>query len=70
MKAAVQADIPLEEFFDYLTVEKGLAQNTLMAYRQDLSSYKNYLKTAKIRDFSQINRNHIMKYFGFLEAGV
>ena len=62
MKAAVQADIPFEEFFDYLTVEKGLAQNTLMAYRQDLSSYKDYLKTAKIQNFSQIKRKHIMNY--------
>ena len=37
-----------EEFLNYLSVEKGLAQNTLDAYRRDLAHYDNFLKKEKI----------------------
>ncbi len=62
MKAAAAAEIPFEEFFAYLSVEKGLAQNTLTAYRQDLAGYRDFLKAAKIGGWAQIKRNHILKY--------
>lgn len=51
-----------EEFFNYLSVEKGLAVNTLLAYRQDFSSYQTFLKTKKISDWSKINRKVILEY--------
>lgn len=34
----------IEEFINYLSVERGLAKNTLMAYRQDLEAYAGYLE--------------------------
>ena len=35
----------LENFLNYLTVEKGLSSNTLEAYAQDLKSLENHLQT-------------------------
>ena len=51
-----------EEFLNYLSVEKGLAQNTLDAYRQDLMRYGAFLKKEKISDWSKVSRMHILKF--------
>ena len=51
-----------DEFFDYLTVEKGLAKNTLAAYRQDFATYRDYLKSKKITAWSKVKRKHIIDY--------
>ena len=34
----------LKDFIHYLTVEKGLAKNTLISYERDLKSYMKFLK--------------------------
>ena len=34
----------IEEFLHYLSVERGLAENTIAAYRRDLSGYVKYLE--------------------------
>ncbi|OQA57586.1 MAG: Tyrosine recombinase XerD [Candidatus Omnitrophica bacterium ADurb.Bin277] len=51
-----------EEFLNYLSVEKGLAQNTLDAYRQDLTRYDEFLKKEKVSDWSKLGRPHILKF--------
>ncbi len=50
------------EFFNYLAAEKGLAANTLMAYRQDLSRYLDFLSSKKITDFSRVRREEITQF--------
>jgi integrase/recombinase XerD len=52
----------LEEFFNYLAVEKGLAANTLAAYRQDIESYEQFLSMHKIRDWSKVTRDLILRF--------
>ncbi|HOW59734.1 MAG TPA: site-specific tyrosine recombinase XerD [Candidatus Omnitrophota bacterium] len=51
-----------EEFLNYLSVEKGLAANTLIAYRQDLNQYNDFLKKQKISDWNRVTRIHILKF--------
>ena len=40
----------IEDFIHYIQIERGLADNTLEAYRRDLTKYLNYL-----HDVGQIN---------------
>lgn len=51
-----------EEFLNYLSVEKGLAQNTLDAYRQDLARYDEFLKKENVSDWSKVSRTDIQKF--------
>ena len=51
-----------EEFLNYLSVEKGLAQNTLDAYRRDLAHYDAFLKRENVSDWDKVSRTHILKY--------
>ena len=52
----------LNEFLNYLSVERGLAQNTLDSYRQDLEAYQSFAKKSKLNDWSRINRTHIVRF--------
>jgi len=48
-------------FLDYLAVEKGLAKNTLLAYRRDLARYAVFLKKQKVSP-DQVTRRLITDY--------
>ena len=52
----------IEDFMDYLSVERGLAHNTLLAYRRDLNKYINYLESQGIVELKQVNRNYISNF--------
>lgn len=52
----------IENFINYLAVERGLAQNTLLAYHRDLNKYSRYWAEKKISDVNQITREEISKY--------
>lgn len=52
----------LKDFINYLSVEKGLAQNSLLAYESDLTKYLVFLKTLKISDLNKVTRTHITKF--------
>ena len=57
-----KSQLLFEDFLNYLSVEKGLAQNTLDAYRQDLARYDAFLKKEKVSDWSKVSRTHILKF--------
>jgi integrase/recombinase XerD len=54
-------------FLDYLSVEKGLAKNSLSAYQADLRHFGHHLKDQAI-DLDRVERIHIVKYFQTIRA--
>jgi integrase/recombinase XerD len=54
-------------FLDYLSVEKGLARNSLAAYRTDLRHFGHWLADQK-RELEDVERVLIVRYFQALRA--
>ncbi len=53
----------IAEYLEYLQAERGLAQNTIDAYRRDITFFCDFLyKLFEIDEFSKIARNHINYY--------
>lgn len=52
----------LSEYLDFLEVEKGLSQNTLDAYRRDLTSFIDFCENRKVADIDKIDRKDINAY--------
>lgn len=53
----------IAEYLEYLQAERGLAQNTIDAYRRDLSAFCDFLFSLEsIDDFEHIKRLHINYY--------
>ncbi|MFG6118530.1 MULTISPECIES: site-specific tyrosine recombinase XerD [Thalassobacillus] len=53
----------LEDFFHYLTVERGLSENTIKSYQRDLRQYGEFLDDSfSINDWDEVSRSHIMQY--------
>lgn len=65
MKKLEQA---LESFLDYLSMERGLSQNTIIAYRYDLNKYISFLKKKRINSFNQTDKALINSYFVYLRG--
>jgi integrase/recombinase XerD len=58
----------LESFLDYLSIERGLAQNTIISYRYDLIKYISFLKKKRISSFAQTNKVLVKNYFVYLRG--
>ena len=52
----------IEEFINYLAVERGLADNTLLAYRRDLKKYSAYLAKKGVKEAKQARREDISDF--------
>jgi integrase/recombinase XerD len=55
----------IESFLNYLSVERGLAKNTIMAYREDLVTYSGFLKSQGLDVFSKVNRSAVTDFMFF-----
>jgi integrase/recombinase XerD len=56
----------IEEFLNYLVVERGLSDNTILAYRRDLYKYTDFLESKKKRmHLNEVERNDIRDYMLF-----
>ncbi|MFZ0368562.1 MAG: site-specific tyrosine recombinase XerD [Halobacillus sp.] len=56
-------DYALEDFFHYLTVERGLSSNTIQSYKRDLTQYQQFLQQElNLSNWDQVTRSHIMRY--------
>lgn len=58
--ASTQAKL-LQNFQEYLSVEKGLSENSIFSYRYDLNKFKTYLEKQQI-DFLEVQTKDIMKF--------
>ncbi|MEY2677179.1 MAG: hypothetical protein RL510_1199, partial [Actinomycetota bacterium] len=43
-----------DQYFRHLSVERGVAKNTLLAYRRDIARYLDYLKRQGVTDATEI----------------
>jgi integrase/recombinase XerD len=60
----------IDNFLDQLWLEKGLSDNTLSAYRRDLSTFSEWLEKKRL-DLLRVSREHITQYLSHrLGSGV
>ena len=60
-----------DEFLNYLSLERGLAKNTIVAYRKDLEKYSAYLKAKNISSVDKIKRSDINSFLmGLKDIGL
>jgi len=52
----------IEQFLIYISVERGMANNTLSAYKRDLTRFAGFLKTKKIDSIDKISRQLINSF--------
>ena len=52
----------LEHFIGYLSLERGLVKNSVLAYRSDLSDFIAYLKARSISSYMAVTRDDISDY--------
>lgn len=50
------------QYLEYLEIERGLAYNTILAYRSDLYSLNEFLDGLKLSDLNDITRMHLNMY--------
>lgn len=49
----------IDTFLDYIAVERGLANNTIISYKRDLKSYLGFLESRGIDSLSKTSKNDI-----------
>ncbi len=52
----------IDEFMNYLSVERGLARNTLLAYRRDLEKYIDHLSRKGVKTTDTVKREHVSDF--------
>jgi integrase/recombinase XerD len=57
----------LDQFLNYLTVERGLSLNTLDSYSRDLIKYLDFLSTKDIKDISETSDLTIISFISTLK---
>ena len=57
----------LADFFNYLSIEKGLASNTISAYKLDIEKFIHYLSTNQLL-VEQVTSEHLTSYVAWLRG--
>lgn len=59
----------LQGYLDHLTIERGVAANTISSYRRDLRRYSQYLSTRGIGDLATVCENDVSDFLVALRRG-
>ncbi len=59
----------IDAYLDHLAVERGVARNTLSAYRRDLGRYREFLVQRGIADLASVSESDIADFTVSLRAG-
>ena len=57
----------MKDFINYLSVEKGLSGNTIMAYKTDLTHFIGRLEANSVKDIGRVRRQDITDYLMYLK---
>ncbi len=60
--------LAIEEFLTSLVAERGLAANTIQAYRRDLRQYQRFLENQQVAQIANVTTNHVSGYVELLRA--
>ncbi|MFA5177240.1 MAG: site-specific tyrosine recombinase XerD [Candidatus Omnitrophota bacterium] len=61
----------IDTFLNYLSVERGLSNNTIISYREDLNTYLDFIEKSDIDVLSKISKNNITNFmFAQKEKGI
>lgn len=52
----------IDTFLNYLSVERGLSNNTIISYREDLNAYMDFMNSRHIDALSKITKNDITNF--------
>ena len=69
MSHANQIQRHVDGYLDHLLIERGLAKNSMSAYRRDLNRYVDYLNQKLVPDFSSVTANEISDFLVSLRLG-
>jgi integrase/recombinase XerD len=66
---AVALDTQLQGYLDHLTIERGVAKNTLSSYRRDLRRYSKHLSDRGIHDLAKVAEDDVSEFLVALRRG-
>ena len=61
-----ESEVLIRQFTEYLLVERGLAANTIKAYRQDLVGFAKFVESGGLDCVLEATRLHVMEYLAHL----
>ena len=62
-------DAQMQGYLDHLTIERGVAANTLSSYRHDLRRYQEHLALRGINDLADVTENDVSEFLVSLRRG-
>ncbi len=65
----VALEIQLQGYLDHLTIERGVAANTLSSYRRDLRRYTKHLSDRGISDLAKVGEDDVSEFLVALRRG-
>lgn len=69
MTTALTLDAQMQGYLDHLTIERGVAANTLSSYRRDLRRYSKHLEDRGIHDLGKVGEDDVSEFLVALRRG-